>query len=211
LIRKNDFGKLSFESFLAFWKEVLYNNLIFVEEVKRMIRRATVRLAFAAMFAALAVVLSIYPFTFFLPDSSRITFREIPIFLCSFSLGPVFGGLCAFIADLCGTFISNSGAAWNPLFALNAVLTGVLPGLLFRYVFKNEKLTLSAALSIIPVNVLVSLFLTTLWLHLLGFDGGVPFWAHLLLRLLLVAVMTAVQIIVVRLLYPITNKLSSRI
>ena len=102
-------------------------------------RATTLRLVFAAMFAALAVVLSIYPFTFYLPDSSRITFREIPIYLCSFTLGPVFGGLCAFISDLVGTFISNSGAAWNPLFALNAVLTGVLPGVLFRYVFKNEK------------------------------------------------------------------------
>lgn len=190
---------------------MLYNNMIFVKDVRQMFRHATVRLVFAAMFAALAVVLSIYPFTFYLPDSSRITFREIPIFLCSFSLGPVFGGLCAFIADLFGTFVSNSGAAWNPLFAINAVLTGVLPGVLFRYVFKQQNGTLSTALSIIPVNILVSLFLTTLWLHILGFDGGVPFWAHLLFRLLLVAVMTAIQIIVVRLLYPLIEKLSMKI
>lgn len=155
------------------------------------------------MFTALAVVLSIYPFTFYLPDSSRITFREIPIYLCSFTLGPVFGGLCAFIADLIGTFISSSGNAWNPLFALNAVLTGALPGLLFRFVFKRQSGVLSKALSIIPVNILVSLFLTTLWLHVLRFDGGVPFWAHLLLRMLLVAVMTAVQILAVSALYPV--------
>ncbi len=164
------------------------------------------QLTFAAMFAALAVVLSIYPFTFYLPDSSRITFREIPIFLCSFSLGPVMGGLCAFIADLCGTFISSSGNAWNPLFALNAVLTGVLPGILFRYVFNKQKRPLATALSIIPVNICVSLFLTTLWLHVLRFDGGVPFWAHLLLRLPLVAVMTAVQITVTLLLYPVVQR-----
>lgn len=169
-------------------------------------RIKTRQLTAAAMFAALAVVLSIYPFTFYLPDSSRITFREIPIFLCSFSLGPVMGGLCAFIADLCGTFISSSGNAWNPLFALNAVLTGVLPGLLFRYVFKNQKRALSTTLSIIPVNILVSLFLTTLWLHVLRFDGGVPFWAHLLLRLTLVATMTAVQIGVVLVLYPVVQR-----
>ncbi len=170
-------------------------------------RRITTRqLTFAAMFAALAAILSINPFTFYLPDSSRITFREIPIFLCSFSLGPVFGGLCAFIADLCGTFISNSGNAWNPLFALNAVLTGVLPGVLFRYVFRNQGRTLSTALSIIPVNIVVSLFLVTIWLHVLHFDGGVPLWAHLLLRMPLVALMTAVQILAVRLLYPVVMK-----
>ena len=170
-------------------------------------RRITTRqLTAAAMFAALAVVLSIYPFTFYLPDGSRITFREIPIFLCTFTLGPVWGGLRAFASDLIGTFISNSGNAWNPLFAMNAVLTGVLPGILFRYVFRNQKRALSTALSIIPVNILVSLFLTTLWLHVLRFDGGVPFWAHLLLRLTLVAVMTAVQIAVVLVLYPVVQR-----
>ena len=171
------------------------------------VRKINIRqITFAAMFAALAVVLSVYPFTFYLPSGSRITFRDIPIFLCSFSLGPVFGGLCAFIADLVGTFISNSGNAWNPLFALNAVLSGVLPGILFRYVFRGQKRGLSTALSIIPVNILVSLFLTTLWLHLLGFDGGVPLWALMLFRLLLVAALTAVQIAGVLLLYPIVQR-----
>lgn len=164
------------------------------------------QLTFAAMFAALAIVLSVYPFTFYLPSGSRITFREIPIYLCSFSLGPVMGGLCACIADLVGTMISSSGNAWNPLFALNALLTGMLPGLLFRYVFRGQNRTLRTALSIIPVNLVVSLFLVTLWLHVLHFDGGVPFWAHLLLRLLLVAVMTAVQILAVRILYPVVEK-----
>jgi len=167
-------------------------------------RKITTRqLTFAAMFAALAAILAINPFTFYLPDSSRITFREIPIYLCSFSLGPVLGGLCSVIADLIGTFISNSGNAWNPLFALNALLTGVLPGILFRYLFQNQKRALSVTISIIPVNLIVSLFLTTLWLHVLRFDGGVPFWAHLLFRLPLVAVMTVVQIIVVLILYPV--------
>ena len=171
-------------------------------------RRITTRqLTFAAMFAALAALLSIYPFTFYLPDYSRITFREIPIYLCSFALGPVWGGLCALVSDLLGTFISNSGNTWNPMFALSAVLSGVLPGLLFRYVFKKEKLTLATTLSIVPVNIAVSLFLTTLWFQLLGFTGGMPFWAYLLIRRLwLVAVMTVVQIIAVRTLYPVVQR-----
>ena len=171
-------------------------------------RRITTRqLTFAGMFAALAALLSIYPFTFYLPDFSRITFREIPIYLCSFTLGPVWGGLCALVSDSLGTFISNSGNAWNPMFSLSAVLSGVLPGLLFRYVFKKEKLTLAVTLSIIPVNIAVSLFLTTLWFQLLGYTGGMPFWAYLLIRRLwLVAVMTAIQILIVRALYPVVCK-----
>ena len=63
-------------------------------------RRITTRqLTFAAMFTALAALLSIYPFTFYIVPSVRITFREVPIYLCSITLGPVFGGLCSFIAD----------------------------------------------------------------------------------------------------------------
>ena len=174
-------------------------------------RRITTRqLTFAAMFAALAVILSIFPFTFYLPSGSRITFREIPIFLCSFSFGPVIGGICAAIADLVGTLITNSGKPWDPLFFLNAVLTGVLPDILFRYVFREKKETVYVASSIIPVNILVSWFLTTLWLHVnpiySGAYGYIPFWAHLLMRLLLVATLTAVQILGVRLLYPVVLK-----
>ena len=67
----------------------------------------TRQLTFAAMFCALSVLLSIHPFTFYLMPSVRITFREIPIYLCSFTLGPVFGGLCAFISDLIGTLIAD--------------------------------------------------------------------------------------------------------
>ena len=170
-------------------------------------KTVTRQLTLAAMFTALAAILSIWPFTFYLPDSSRITFREIPIYLCSFSLGPVWGGLCAFVSDLIGTFISNSGNAFNPMFSLSAVLTGVIPGILFRYVFKKEKLTFSTVLSIVPTNIAVSLFLTTFWFQLLGYTGGMPFWVYLLFRRLwLVAVMTVIQILIVRLLYPVVYR-----
>ena len=210
-------------------------------------RKITTRqLTFAALFAALAVLLSVHPFTFYIVPSvritfrevpiylcsvtlgpvfgglcsfiadtcgtfisnsgNRITFREIPIFLCSFSLGPVMGGLCAFIADLCGTFISSSGNAWNPMFALNAVLIGVLPGLIYRLLIPHMKRIWATCLAIIPTNILVSLFLTSLWLHILHYDGGLSYWALLLSRLPLVAVMTVIHIILVMLLEPLARR-----
>ena len=166
-------------------------------------RKITTRqLTFAALFAALAVLLSVHPFTFYIGSSIRITFREVPIYLCSITLGPVLGALCSFIADLCGTFVSNSGNAWNPLFALNAVLIGILPGLLYRLLEPRMKRIWATSLSIVPTNILVSLFLTSLWLHILKFDGGLSYWALLLSRLPLVAVMTVVHIILVTLLVP---------
>lgn len=170
-------------------------------------RKITTRqLTFAALLAALAVLLSVHPFTFYIVPSVRITFREVPIYLCSIALGPVLGGLCSFIADLCGTFISNSGNAWNPLFALNAVIIGVLPGLLYRLLSLRVKRIWATVGSIVSTNILVSLFLTTLWLHILGFDGGLSFWALLLSRLPLIAVMTVVHIILIMLLEPLARR-----
>jgi ECF transporter S component (folate family) len=170
-------------------------------------RKITTRqLTFAALFAALAVLLSVHPFTFYIVPSVRITFREVPIYLCSFTLGPVFGGLCSFIADTCGTFISNSGNAWNPLFALNAVLIGVLPGLFYRLLIPHMKRLWATSISIVATNLLVSVFLTPIWLCILGFNGGLSYWALLLSRLPLVAVMTVIQIIFVMLLAPLAKR-----
>ena len=170
-------------------------------------RKITTRqLTFAALFAALAVLLSIHPFTFYIVPSVRITFREVPIYLCSITLGPVLGGLCSFIADLCGTFISNSGNAWNPLFALNAVLIGVLPGLLYRLFEPHMKRIWATSLSIALTNLSVSVFLTPVWLCILGFNGGLSYWTLLASRLPLIAVMTVVHIILVMLLAPLAKR-----
>ena len=170
-------------------------------------RKITTRqLTFAALFAALAVLLSIHPFTFYIGPSIRITFHEVPIYLCSITLGPVLGGLCSFIADTCGTFISNSGNAWNPLFALNAVLIGVLPGLLYRLLSPHMRRVWATALSIAATNILVSVFLTPVWLCILGFNGSLSYWALLLSRLPLIAVMTVVQILLVTLLTPLARR-----
>ena len=170
-------------------------------------RRITTRqLTFAALFAALAIVLSVYPFTFYLTQSIRITFREVPIYLCSVTLGPVLGGICSFIADLCGTFISGSGNAWNPLFALNAVLIGVIPGVLMRLFEPLIKRIPATIVSVVTANITVSVFLTPLWLCLLGMNGGISYWMLLLSRLPLIAVMTVVQILVILLLTPVVRR-----
>ena len=166
----------------------------------------TRQIAFAAMFAALAVILSVSPFTFYLTQSIRITFREVPIYLCSTALGPVFGGMCSFIADLCGTFVSNSGNAWNPLFALNAVLIGVLPGLIYRLCSSRLNHIVSTVLSITLTNLSVNVFLTPVWLCILGFNGGLSYWPLLLSRLPLIAGMTVIHILAVLFLTPVVRR-----
>ena len=59
---------------------------------------------------------------------------------------------------------------------------------------------------IVPTNLIVSLFLASLWLHVLRFDGGLSYWALLLSRLPLIAVMTVVHIILVMLLAPLAKR-----
>ena len=86
------------------------------------------------------------------------------------------------------------------------MLIGVLPGLIYRFVEPHMKRIFSTSLAIVPTNLIVSLFLASLWLHVLRFDGGLSYWALLLSRLPLIAVMTVVHIILVMLLTPLAKR-----
>ena len=89
---------------------------------------------------------------------------------------------------------------------MNAVLIGVLPGLLYKLLISRMKRIWTTTISIVATNLLVSVFLTPVWLRIMGFDGGLSYWALLLSRLPLIAVMTVIQIILVMLLEPLARR-----
>ncbi len=164
-------------------------------------RNGVKRVVYAGVLAALSVVLSLYPFTFYLTESIRISFREVPILLASIALGPLFGGLCAFIADLCGTLVTGLG--WNPILTIPAVLIGVLPGLLFRLFAKRMPTLPALSLSIGLTDVCVPILLTTLLLSLLY---GQPYLVLLAARTPLYLVMALIQTFAAFWLLPILKR-----
>ncbi len=94
----------------------------------------TRRLTMAAFLAALSIVLTRY-FSILVPlqgvPSLSVELGGVPIMISGIILGPVTGGMVGFAADLLGFLVNSRGGPYHPGFTLNAVLTGVLPGLLF--------------------------------------------------------------------------------
>ncbi|MBQ7521331.1 MAG: folate family ECF transporter S component [Clostridia bacterium] len=100
------------------------------------------KLTFGAIFLALRVVLGFLEIN--IGDSYRITFSPIPITLCAYMLGAVFGGMTGMLGDIITLIIHPTGGInFGILFA--KTLWGVLMGILlhkkqiswFRVIFAN--------------------------------------------------------------------------
>lgn len=126
----------------------------------------------------------------------RITFSQIPIYLCSLWFGPLLGGVSGFLGDLIGSIIQ--GYAPNPFISMAAILTGVLPGVMKKFVFHNQitwwKLGIVFALN----GIFGSLGLTTLGLHIYY---GTPWAVLYATRPIQTVALTVSNTILVTLLY----------
>ncbi|MDD2434564.1 MAG: folate family ECF transporter S component [Bacilli bacterium] len=61
----------------------------------------------------------------------------VPIVMGGIILGPIWGGIIGFVADVVGFLINPRGGAYFFGFTLNSILTGVIPGLIF-ILFKKQ-------------------------------------------------------------------------
>ena len=95
------------------------------------------KLTAAALLVAMSIVLTRLLSLNIIPPIVRLSAGNIPIFLASFWLGPVFGGITGFAADFIG---ANLFSGWYPPLSLGPVLTGILPGLFVRLT-RRDKLT----------------------------------------------------------------------
>lgn len=120
-------------------------------------------MAFAAMLIAMNIVLA-RVLKIEVGPTIRITFSQVPIFLCGLWFGPIVGGISGFLGDLIGSLLQ--GYAPNPFISCSAMLTGIIPGIMGIYVFKRNLNWWKIAV-MLSINGLVgSLGLTTLGLHL---------------------------------------------
>lgn len=90
--------------------------------------------------------------------------------------GPVVGGLAAGAGDILGMFIDKTGAAFNPMFTLIAIISGATYGM-FLYKKEDEKgLMIGIVLSKLIVTVVANLILTPLTLAFMYTKG--TFWQY---------------------------------
>ena len=71
------------------------------------------RVAYVGIFAAIAAVMMYFEFPLpFAPGFYELDFSEIPVLICSFSLGPVAGVVCEFIKELLKLFLKGTSTAF---------------------------------------------------------------------------------------------------
>lgn len=124
----------------------------------------TKKIAFAAIFAAMAYVLD-----YFSPSISnviKITIYALPLVMCSILLGPGVGVLAGFVEGLVAQLTSKWGITITaPLWMIAPILWGLLPGLFIKIFNKKERNYLSICLSIILTAFLIT-FVNTLVIYL---------------------------------------------
>ena len=132
-------------------------------------------LCFAAMLAAMSVIIAYMAKLLFGPSPLRVTFENLPIIFGSVSFGPFVGAMIAVVADLCSCLLS--GQAPNPLIVVGSVSIGLVSGFLGSYIFRGRSY-LSALFIELFTHVIGSMVLKTLALRIYFHFG----WAVLVLR-----------------------------
>lgn len=121
----------------------------------------------AAMLTALSIILSRI-FGIQLTQDIKISFGTLPLMLSGVLFGPLLGALSGLAADLIGIMI-NLGGAYHPGFTLGAILTGMVPGIIFMYCkrkeISNKVLILLVIIFVYGINhgLLTPLWLTQLY------------------------------------------------
>ncbi len=67
----------------------------------------------------------------------RISAGPVPVILSGLWLGPLAGGITGAAGDLIGCALN--GYAPNPLITVSSVLTGVIPALFVRFIFRDRR------------------------------------------------------------------------
>ncbi len=146
-------------------------------------------LVILAMLTAVEIVLS--RFLSISAWNMKIGFAFVPVALTAMLFGPLAAGVVGALADLLGALLFPVGP-YFPGFTLTAFLMGLVYGLFLRRDQRTPHILLAVAVH----EFVLSLLLNTLWISVLY---GSPFPALLVSRLPQVAVLSVVQVVMIRL------------
>ncbi|NLM45319.1 MAG: folate family ECF transporter S component [Firmicutes bacterium] len=140
----------------------------------------------SGLLAGMSILLSRLAAIMIAGGTIRLSFGNIPIYMAGLMFGPVTGGLVGGVADLVGMLVNSFGAAFVPHIFLAAVLRGVIPPLVVRFLGENNKVwPLKVFLAILLAEIASGALLTTWGLAWLQ---KTPFTMVLVPRLIALAV-----------------------
>ncbi len=154
-----------------------------------------------AMLTALSVLLT----RFVSPqigDAMRFSFGTIPIMLSGILFGPVYGFVVGVAADLVGFLINPMGSSFIIGLTVCSGLLGVVPAVLYNYVFKIKN-TFTLGVSVLTAELVVSAVLKSACL-MYAFGGTFLTW--FLPKLLTAAVMAVTELIAIGVLLKVLHK-----
>ncbi|MDK6651916.1 folate family ECF transporter S component [Aerococcus urinae] len=123
----------------------------------------------------MALNLLLNQFRLVLGPTLEISFAFIPLAIMGAFYGPIYAGIGAGLCDVIGFVLSPSGFFF-PGFTFNAVLAGLIYGfVLFRQGYNLKRILIAKVLT----TVLISLFLTPLWLNMM-YQSGLFAWARII-------------------------------
>lgn len=144
----------------------------------------------AAMLVAIEVVLS--RFCSISTQFGKIGVAFVPLAVCGMLFGPWWAALCGGLADFLGATLFPIGP-YFPGFTLSNALVGLIFGLCLYRRFEGCR---RIAVAVVVNNVVVSLLISTYWLHILY---GSPYLGLLPTRVVQCVVMTVLEFAVIRL------------
>ena len=151
-------------------------------------RFSTKMLAVMSILVALEVIIARFG-TIRPTESIKISLDFIPIVVAAILYGPVPAVIISILAYVLGAFLFPVGP-YFPGFTLTAAMTGLLYGLLLH---KNQSMPRVVS-AVLLQQIVLSLGLNTLWLHILY---GLPYLPTLTARLVQAAIVTAVQLVTI--------------
>ncbi len=110
----------------------------------------------------------------------RIGFGGLPIIFAGLVFGPFAGGIVGAIADIVGYFINPMGP-YMPHFTLTSALTGIIPGVVLFYIFREKRTFINLVAAIAIGQIVTSVLLVPLFLYHLF---GIPFTVNVVTRLI---------------------------
>lgn len=132
-------------------------------------RISTHRLVFLSFLIALSIILTRI-LSIRIPidgiEGVRIGFGGLPIILAGVIGGPIAGGIVGALSDLLGFFINPIGP-YMPHFTLTSFLTGFIPGLLMKYIFKKKIRFYSLFTAITCGQTITTVILVPLFINML--------------------------------------------
>lgn len=164
------------------------------------IKESTVKIAVLGLLTALTTVLSM--FTIRPQPSIKISLTFIPVVIAAYIFGPVGSGLVAGLADVIGYIVKPTGMFFPPI-----TLTEIAVGLIFGFLLYQKRSFPRIALAAGITQLIISMFVTPLWLYFLY---GFNYFVTIAGRLPQIAIMLAAELVLIPLILKSLDKINVR-